>query len=93
MKTANLSEVKDGLSAYVERARNGDPVRILVRGIPAADLVPVTVAPAGAPWLEDLERRGVIRQARLPFEPLLLEPGPCVDGSPSDELVTERRAR
>lgn len=93
MKTANLSDVKDQLSAYVELVRNGESVRILVRGVPAADLVPVAATPADEAWLDDLERRGVIRKAKLPFEPLLLEPGPCVDGSPSLELVAERRLR
>ena len=41
MKQAKLSDVKDRLSRYVERARKGEPVRILVRGVPVADLVPI----------------------------------------------------
>jgi prevent-host-death family protein len=92
MKVANLSEVKDQLSAFVEMARAGEPVRILVRGVPAADLVPASVGSAGG-WAEELERRGMVRRGRASLDPELLRPGPPVDGAPSDELVADRRRR
>lgn len=91
MKTANLSEVKDRLSAYVDMVREGERVRILVRGVPAADLVPIDPDLDDEAWLVELERRGVIRRPTEPFDPALLEPGPKVSGSPSDDLVRERR--
>ncbi len=93
MKTANLSEVKDRLSAYVEMVREGERVRILVRGVPAADLVPVEMDLEDEEWLVELERRGVIRRGTAPLDPMLFEPGPKVSGSPSDDLVRERRKR
>jgi len=93
MKTANLSEVKDRLSAYVEMVREGERVRILVHGVPAADLVPVVADPDDEEWLLDAERRGVVRRAVEPFDESIFEPGPGpkVSGSPSDDLVRERR--
>jgi antitoxin (DNA-binding transcriptional repressor) of toxin-antitoxin stability system len=91
MKVANLSEVKDQLSAYVELVKNGESVRILVRGVPAADLVPVS--PGTDERFADLERRGVVRRASTPVDPALFEPGPSVSGSPSRDLVEERRGR
>lgn len=92
MKMANLSEVKDQLSAYVDLARNGQSVRIMVRGVPAADLVPIP-PPEGEAWLAERERRGIVRRGAVPLDPLLLEIGPAVEGAPSDELVSERRER
>lgn len=41
MENANLSDVKDALSRYVEKVKKGARVRILVRGVAVADLVPV----------------------------------------------------
>ena len=41
MKVANLADVKNDLSRFVAQVRRGGRVRILVRGVPAADLVPV----------------------------------------------------
>ena len=41
MEQAKLSDVKDGLSRYVEKVRKGARVRILVRGVAVADLVPI----------------------------------------------------
>ncbi len=38
MKVVNLSEAKNNLSRYVEQARRGERVRILVRGVPVAQL-------------------------------------------------------
>lgn len=91
MKTVQLSEVKDRLSAYVEMVRHGERVRILVRGRPAADLVPVEPDLDDEEWLVELERRGVIRRGTGRFDPSLLEPGPKVPGSPSEDLIRERR--
>ena len=93
MKTANLSEVKDQLSTFVDMVRAGERVRILVRGVPAADLVPIIARQDEDFSILDLERRGIVRAGEGPVEDELLEPGPRVGGSPSDALVKERRRR
>lgn len=41
METVNLAEAKAHLSALVERAAAGETVRIMRRGKPVAELVPI----------------------------------------------------
>ncbi len=77
MEKANLSDVKDGLSAYVERVRKGHRVRILVRGVPVADLVPIDTSVDDAVPEPELLEPG----PRVKGPPL------------SDSLVKERRRR
>jgi prevent-host-death family protein len=92
MKTASLSEVKNDLSRYVDHVRRGATVRILVRGLPVADLVPVVSGEVSSEELEDLERRGVIRQGKGGFPSELEKPGPKVKrGSAVDLLLEDRR--
>lgn len=100
MRVANLADVKNGLSRFVAQVRRGGRVRILVRGVPAADLVPIeggTEAPeSDGLELAELEklglaRRGVGASARDIRE--LDRPGPRVRGGRAAEsLLAERRA-
>jgi prevent-host-death family protein len=98
MRTANLSDLKDDLSRYVAQVRRGDSVRILVRGVPVADLVPI--ARGGETGVEDTElaeleklglaRRGAALGARAERE--LDKPGPRVSGGRAVEaLLADRR--
>jgi len=96
MKVASLSKVKDELSRYVDYVRHGGRVRVLVRGTPAADLVPVSATPAdrgGSPdaALAELERRGVVRRGSGRIPPAILEPGPRLRGAPMAATVAEER--
>ncbi len=95
MKTIPLSEAKDHLSRYVARVRSGESVRILVRGVPVADLVPVGAgsdAPADEEAeLEELERLGVIRRGRGSVPKEIFRPGPRARGRPLSELIIEER--
>jgi prevent-host-death family protein len=80
MRVANLSDVKNDLSRYVDHVKRGGRVRILVRGLPAADIVPVEDEPAG--WSaeeDDLERRGLIRRGKPGVARELLRAGPRVN--------------
>jgi antitoxin (DNA-binding transcriptional repressor) of toxin-antitoxin stability system len=77
MESAKLSDVKDGLSRYVEKVRKGGTVRILVRGVAVADLVPVVA--------DDDE---VIAEKEL-LTPGPKVKGP----PPSEAIVAERRRR
>jgi prevent-host-death family protein len=84
MRVAKLSDVKNDLSWYVAQVRRGGSVRILVRGVPVADLVPiVSGAEQGADDAElaeleklGLARRGSALDARTERE--LEQPGPRV---------------
>ncbi|MBI4703132.1 MAG: type II toxin-antitoxin system prevent-host-death family antitoxin [Deltaproteobacteria bacterium] len=95
MRTEKLSDAKNQLSRLVERVRRGERVRILSRGIPVADLVPVQDPPAAGGDLDrrlaDLERKGIIRRAARAIDRELLEPGPRAAGRPLSELLIEER--
>jgi len=99
MKVANLTEVKDELSRYVECARRGERVRILVRGTPVADLVPVgeQAEEPGEGWtqeeLSDLERKGVVRRGSGVIHAELSKPGPAVKRADAVRALIEERAR
>ena len=98
MKVANLTDAKNDLSRLVERARRGERIRILVRGVPAADLVPVEAGAAGGDddeeaELADLERRGVIRRGVGGMPASLARPGPRVKGGRAVAVLLDDRRR
>jgi prevent-host-death family protein len=67
MKTANISELRDRLSRYLDHVKAGGRVVILDRNRPVAQIVPVGTAGEAAPGtdqgrLEALEREGIIRR-------------------------------
>ena len=83
MKTASLTEVKSQLSRYIRMVRDGETVRIFMRGVPVADIVPIGQQvvlgdDAERARLAELERRGVIAVGSGGLEPDLLSPGPAV---------------
>jgi prevent-host-death family protein len=97
MKVAKLSDVKDELSRYVDYVRRGGRVRVLVRGLPAADLVPVSGASAGEPEadaaLAELERQGMVRRGSGRVPPEILKRGPRLRGvSMASTVAAERRS-
>ena len=98
MKTASLTAVKNGLSHYVDHVRHGGRVRILSRGVPVADIVPVgegTVHPGEDRWnLEEIERRGIARSGSGGARRELGRPGPRVRGNAGVEaLLADRHGR
>ena len=67
MKTATISETKNGLSALLDRVRHGESILITDRSRPVARLEPVVSGGDAGPdegRLARLERAGVIRRAR-----------------------------
>lgn len=66
MKEAQISEVKNHLSRYLALVRKGEVVRILDRGRPIAQIVPITHAAqgtrVGTEALAEMERKGLIRR-------------------------------
>jgi prevent-host-death family protein len=92
MKVANLSVVKNELSRFVEHARTGGRVRILVSGVPAADLVPIEpMSTKGSDDLEELERSGSIRRGKEGLARKLLEPGPPASAKAVRAAIAEER--
>jgi prevent-host-death family protein len=94
MKMVSLSEAKANLSRHVERVRHGESVRIQVRGVPVAELVPIGDRAQGdAGELQELERAGLVRRGRGAFPDAILKPGPAARGKGvMAALLDERRA-
>jgi prevent-host-death family protein len=95
MAAAKLSDVKNDLSRYVARARRGERIRILVRGVPVAEIGPIERARETdgdeEARLADLERRGIIRRGTGGLEPGILRPGPRPRGTATSDLLIEER--
>jgi antitoxin (DNA-binding transcriptional repressor) of toxin-antitoxin stability system len=95
MAAAKLSDVKNDLSRYVARARRGERIRILIRGVAVAEIGPLEAALEGEgeenSRLAELERRGLIRRGRGGLEPGVLKPGPRPRGRPTSDLLIEER--
>jgi prevent-host-death family protein len=76
MKTASISEAKNGLSALLDQVKAGESVLITDRGIPVARIDPVSAVDDPDGWLLRLERKGLIRRG---------------NGMPPDELLRRMR--
>ncbi|MEK6721470.1 MAG: type II toxin-antitoxin system prevent-host-death family antitoxin [Chloroflexota bacterium] len=61
MKTATITEVKNGLSALIDQVRAGESILITDRGLVVARLEPVTTTPDPTGRLRRLERAGIVR--------------------------------
>jgi antitoxin (DNA-binding transcriptional repressor) of toxin-antitoxin stability system len=68
---ANISELKNRLSHYLARVRRGESILVLDRDRVIARLEPAGRSASDATddsrWLDDLERRGVVRRASGPL--------------------------
>lgn len=62
MKTATITEAKNGLSALIDRVKAGESVIITDRGVPVAVLEPAPGRVDLEDRLASLERRGLIRR-------------------------------
>ena len=89
MKSANLSDVKNDLSRFVDLVRRGERVRILVHGVPAADLVPVETGGE----LSELERQGIVRRGIGGWPKELDLPGPRVPGDSGVAALLRDRSK
>ena len=94
MKSATITEAKNGLSALIDRVRAGESIVITDRGIPVAVLEPATTLVDVEDRLARLERAGVIRRGTggPPLE-LIMQPGPRLPEGASllEALLEERR--
>jgi len=97
MERARISQIRDHLSRYLDRVREGGEVLILDRNRPIARIVPAgggrSAVPADAERLEELERRGLIRRGRGRLPPAVSKGQPVkVRGSALADLLEERRS-
>ena len=94
MRTATITQAKNGLSALIDRVRSGESILILDRGMPVARLEPATDVADGDGRAARLERAGLARRgATAPPIDLILQPGPAVPPGASllEALLEERR--
>jgi prevent-host-death family protein len=93
MKTATITEAKNGLSALIDRVRAGEGILITDRGRVVARLEPATSSRDLTGRLQRLERAGIVRVARSasPLE-VLRRPGPslALDTSAVQPVIDER---
>ncbi len=77
MRKASISELKNNLSAFIDRVKGGTSILIVDRGRPVARLEPVGAAASeGDSRLVRLVRDGIVRPARARMSK------PLVSGKP-----------
>jgi prevent-host-death family protein len=93
MKTATVTEAKNGLSALIDRVKAGETVTILDRGTPVARLEPVVSDPKQEGRLQRLSRAGIVRVPDQHGRPAQadLPPPPKARSSVVAALLEERR--
>ncbi len=95
MRTATITEVKNGLSALIDQVRAGETILITDRGLPVARLESVTITLDPTGRLGRLERAGIIRVGgELPALDRLRRPPPGlpVGVSAVRAVIEERRS-
>lgn len=66
MEKAKISELRDRLSYYLRRVREGESIEILDRKDPVARLIPVPAASeASQAWVRRLQRAGTVNVGRM----------------------------
>jgi prevent-host-death family protein len=96
METASISEVKNGLSALIDRVKAGESIIVTDRGVPVAVIEPVSGRIDVEDRLTRLERAGIIRRGtgNVPLE-LIRTAGPRLHGEGPglvEAVLEERRS-
>ncbi|MFL6130868.1 MAG: type II toxin-antitoxin system prevent-host-death family antitoxin [Mycobacteriales bacterium] len=89
MDDVGVRELRQNLSVYLRRIRQGETLRVTEHGHPVALLTPIPHS--GDSVLDELEAQGLLLRARDPGRPLP-EPQPRTPGErPLSELLIEER--
>lgn len=93
MKTATITQAKNGLSALIDLVKGGESVVITDRGRAVAMLEPMVTASDPAGRLLRLQRAGLVRigTGALPTDLLRTPPPPLTPGSSAVEAVLDER--
>jgi prevent-host-death family protein len=93
MRSATITEAKNGLSALIDQVRAGQTIVILDRGIPVARLEPIEADVEQTGRIARLQRAGIIKGGGGPPPlDLIRRPGPRLpDGASLLEAVLEER--
>lgn len=69
MRTASITETKNGLSGLLEAVKNGESVLITEHNRPIAELTPVSLDHfEGKAWLQALVSDGLVRVSSKPLD-------------------------
>lgn len=97
MKTVKITEAKNNLSKYLQYVRRGGKVRILDRGRPVADLVPIELEGGedeDDALIASLVSRGLASPGKKgPIPRELLQAGPRVPAAVAEFLAERRSGR
>jgi prevent-host-death family protein len=91
MSTATITEVKNRLSAIIDRVRSGETVIVTDRGQPVARIEPVRADSDATARITRLERSGIIR-AGVAAPPSIRAPVTVAGASAVETLLDERRS-
>jgi prevent-host-death family protein len=93
MKKASISQAKNGLSALIDRVRQGASIVIEDRGVPVAKLEPIVDAADAEGRVSRLARQGVIRPPARALTKAWLSKRPprLIDGRNASDIVLEER--
>lgn len=93
METASISEVKNGLSAIIDRVKGGESIVVTDRGIPVAVIEPVSGRIDVEDRLARLERAGLVKRGNgRNILDIVRTPGPRLpDGVDIVKAIIEER--
>jgi len=93
MRTATITDAKNGLSALIDLVRSGERVVITDRGRAVATIGPIDAVPDATGRLLRLQRAGLVRvgEAAPPLELLRTPPPALASGSAVEAILDERR--
>ena len=82
METATITQVKNGLSAYIDKVKAGESILLTDRGVPVAVLEPVSEQIDWDKRMARLERAGLVSRGRdAQRRPVRAEPKPLEEAT------------
>lgn len=92
MKTANIAELKNGLSAYLAEVKRGGQVLVSDRNVPFAKIVPLDQGEDYDSEMRELIKEGLIIPAKEKLPDSFWEEDlPLVAGNRAIEVLLEER--
>jgi prevent-host-death family protein len=94
MTVATITELKNRLSAYIDRVKAGESILVLDRGVPVARLEPAVTGDDPSGRLARLARAGLLRAGKGKGVRMILERDPPKTRSGAsvvEALLDERR--
>jgi len=94
MLRAKISELRDGLSRYLDHVKSGGRVLVLDRNKPVAEIVPIRNAKdkTSAGLMDALERDGIVRVGTGAIPDDIWKQSPAKGAGVLDALLEERRS-